>query len=967
MAFSLGNQEIGLPKVDRLIKERNYNEAILALVEYMEENPKDFEGAQKRIKKIIELREDYNAHAQSLLEVMVNEPTNDKKKLDMIASMENLEKNPNLASQRFIDDTKNAAQFTYFRALFEEVMQKSNNYIDSSSYILALETLNTGFIIYKDDFDLSNNPILVHEVNQYLESIQDIVFTISETFDLFSDSAHNVAFNVSTQNYGELYSSYEEFAHTFVSLVEVRNKIATFGWFFEDSFETLSLNDEYITDNSFLPFAYRLVLGRKNTERYEGFIGTFDSLINAHLDVLSSSFLTTIESLWNSIAFKNNIDVLESILVLTDYGSKVASLYEQVDTREFLWGQRNYLKEQSQFNLVKIAVQSQLDFIPQQQRVLQLHAELTQLPLPLTNTSSFRAETSTVVHEREQLIYNYEQVSVEIEQTENSIRIQGSSEPGSIPESIAFDVLEYKREIETEIKEKQNQLYQEIFSWYEASIRQDLLEDQEQYRYAVRLLEGIPSDNSLIVRYYPAESIASLTDLKKMIQTDILLAKKAVNHFAEVEKKIEAHSVIVQNINQIKESETELNRLDIDIGTVIAKANSRVLQANLAKQESELRYNQALASLKRNDFQIARDNLQRARDRAIQSLEFQESEEYRTETDEKLANLGNEITRIENEFVVKEVRTLITSGKNFYYQGNFDQAEQVLNQAKARWSVTNIEENAEVVSWLGIVNTALSMQTGRTLPITAPLYPQMSQLLNTASQLYNQGKDLINQGKRAQAIPVLTEAKEKLQQLKLVYPLNEEAGQLTLKIDQVIDPVAFNESFRQKITIIKANYKSEPQARYSELLDLYKLNPSYSGISALKDEVEIYLGIKIPPPDPKALARSTELTKAAKQIYDSNSRTMFQIAIDQLDEAIKLNPNNQDAVALKDRVQTAVGGQSLAVLSAEDEQRYQQAVLELQRGNKITASAIVEQLLQNSKTKNSSKIIDLKMRIDSQL
>ena len=74
-----GNQEIGLPKVDRLIKERNYNEAILELAAYMNENPEDFDGAQRRIKRIIDMRENYNKKAMELLLVLAEEPTNDKK------------------------------------------------------------------------------------------------------------------------------------------------------------------------------------------------------------------------------------------------------------------------------------------------------------------------------------------------------------------------------------------------------------------------------------------------------------------------------------------------------------------------------------------------------------------------------------------------------------------------------------------------------------------------------------------------------------------------------------------------------------------------------------------------------------------------------------------------------------------------------------------------------------------------
>jgi len=94
---------------------------------------------------------------------------------------------------------------------------------------------------------------------------------------------------------------------------------------------------------------------------------------------------------------------------------------------------------------------------------------------------------------------------------------------------------------------------------------------------------------------------------------------------------------------------------------------------------------------------------------------------------------------------------------------------------------------------------------------------------------------------------------------------------------------------------------------------------------------------------------------------------MFPAAVIQLDEAIKLNPENQQAINLKDRIQSSSGGQQVAVLSAKAEAQYMQAVAELQKGNKITAAAIVEQLLQDPKNRNSSKIQELKKRIDSQL
>ncbi|HON14452.1 MAG TPA: hypothetical protein PK897_10025, partial [Treponema sp.] len=87
----------------------------------------------------------------------------------------------------------------------------------------------------------------------------------------------------------------------------------------------------------------------------------------------------------------------------------------------------------------------------------------------------------------------------------------------------------------------------------------------------------------------------------------------------------------------------------------------------------------------------------------------------------------------------------------------------------------------------------------------------------------------------------------------------------------------------------------------------------------------------------------------------------------QLNEALKLNPNNEQAISLKDRIQTDVGGQATAVLSSAAEREYQRAVQELQNGNTIVALAIVEQLLQDPKNKNSTKLVELQKRIQSRL
>ena len=168
----------------------------------------------------------------------------------------------------------------------------------------------------------------------------------------------------------------------------------------------------------------------------------------------------------------------------------------------------------------------------------------------------------------------------------------------------------------------------------------------------------------------------------------------------------------------------------------------------LAKNEADLRYTQAEKALSSGDFATCRDYIEKARTKYNESLLYQESETLRNSSDEKLLALGDRIIRSENEIVVKEVRELKNRAKSAYYAGNFESAENILTQAKTRWAATNSELDPEIESLLSLVGTALSMKTGRTIAPTAPLYPEMSQLLNIANQYYNEGKILENVKKR---------------------------------------------------------------------------------------------------------------------------------------------------------------------------------------------------------------------------
>jgi len=384
-------------------------------------------------------------------------------------------------------------------------------------------------------------------------------------------------------------------------------------------------------------------------------------------------------------------------------------------------------------------------------------------------------------------------------------------------------------------------------------------------------------------------------------------------------------------------------------------------------RKGERLFREAQTAYQRKTFDVARDRLQRASDRFNNSLDVQESASLRQSWDNQLLALGQAISVAENEVVIAEVRNLVNNARVTYFAGNFQQAEDNLIRARNRWRITNPTENEEIIYWLGIVRGAMSARSGRVIPATAPLYPEMSQLLSTARKNYEEGVRFINAGSRAQGLAKFDEARRLTREVRLMFPVNQEAGILELRIEQFTDPDVFNASFEQRLRTAIAGTKQRSIESFADLQNLAEINPRYTGIRAILNQAEIDMGYRPPPPNPRDIARSRELTASASRILEENTTTLYEVALTQINEAIALNPENTDAARVKDRLLNRMSVPGAIVLSSQDEDEYQRAVRELQAGNNLVAMAVVERLMQNPRNRNITKLIELQRRIQSVL
>lgn len=983
--WSFGRKEARFAEIDAYIEQRDYSMALMLLQEYIIDHPNDFDTAQKRIQKIIESRALYSAKADELINVILNEPANDQKKLQMIAELEALEKNPSQSSVDFIKQTKAAAQFTYFRSLFDELMAKGSSEVSEGRYTDAVETFYSGLTLYQEDYfernygDDYTQPVIVQ-----LGILKQITAQFTTDYETLMNSYTALRTQLSTGTVSTVIDSFENFEKAFESFSLSQSSVNQAGLVFQNLFTQLSTEYKELTEASFLPFAYRFILGKTDSPT-TGIIASYNTQWDILIPSIKPLFTSFIKKTYNQSVIELNSlnlpltiekkNILQNSLsqtkALLDTAARVSSLYTlrenfegrgSTDTDQLFITDAQYLSELYDYFTVQLTTLQKITL--EHERFSSYTASL---PANSDNSSSYGQEVFSSAQQFLSLLQEADSVN------QNGISLSRKASPIWKSEFDALQTLTEKAE--TYVRSELQRTWTAFAVYTETYAVSTSAPYLDSFFQGQTLLNPSLSANpeTFETLTYPKESIPIFNTVLSTIDAQLasLQVKSGlITRSSEISNDVYNSELRSRN-STIQDLITRLSQIKAQSTAHIALANERIVLSERAKNEAVLRYNQALQALNADNFQSARENLQRSRTKYNESLSFQESSDLRSQSDKLLSDLGNDIARSENEVIVREVRQLKTDAKNAYYQGNFERAENLLTQAQSRWFTTNVEADTEITNLLSLVGTALSMKTGRVISTSAPLYPEMSQILSLAKQYFEQGKDLIAKGNKTQGIVILNEAKQKLRELQLVYPLNQEASLLTLRIDQVIDPDAFDALFEQKFTAAKADFRTadKRQTAYADLLDLYAINPRYRGLGDFIYQAEIELGIKIKPPDQKALTESVKLTREAAAVVNSSNRDEIALnaALVKLNTAIEKNPDNEEAMVLKDRIQTIIGGKASVVLSSESEALYQRAVQELQRGNTLQAAALVSQLLQKKENQNSSKIIDLKKKVDSLL
>jgi len=1020
---------MSLSKIDDLIDAKDYTSALKELAKYIDAKPDEFDDAQKRVKKILKYRNIYNNNAGKLVQKMGDENSSDDEKMDIILGMEKSEQNRGAEAVALTNDARRSVALQYYINRSNRIMKQCSDLVaegtgDSTKYgeavvvvrdclPPALKTADSDIIYYEgQEINVVYDKKLQDDVNACVKRINS--YNPGIAIDQCELAYKNFIAAVQEGSEIKTKEAFTVLQSRFNNLAVIRNKLLDEGKVLGELDKRaiqkqIDIQKERgleptVPDTTYITFGKWGVLGVGHDESRDingadtGMIGAIDAYWNTRVESMKNEIVLQIQNRFNNVALTFSDDDLFSysddslsvsernkIIAFADSGKNVQSLYGLLNdnplakytkfdvSMEFVKAfaanfrvaagnvkviadenRKDHSVKSGNFTEFKNSYFKSLNFYNSEEKVV----------------NAALADKGVAAEKERELAELNKPESKEKYRTTSGVQVEDVNISWNEAITVYDKILGKSAE---ECRNRQSVIWTEMARTYSGEA------DDRYAAYTLRFAEakktsGVDS-TSPVDKHHPSKVIAELTKLNNDITSTKTVLKGFLSTLDGGSQYREKDSLFDRSYVNIQNVITNMDLVTADSSKLIASCQDRVNQARIASREADNLYNKAVRdmtnAIKKQDndlFNSARENMNAARRRYNDSLTFEDDDELRSSSDAKLAQLDANINENQQKVIVARTRQLKTAARDSYYNGNFDDAERSLTQAKTMWAITNGDNlDRETEDLLAMVNRALTMKTGRTIPVTAPLYPEMSQILSVANQYYDQGAKLKKQGKDKEAEEILNQAKEKLRILQIVYPLNQDAALLTLKIDRLIDSQKFEKDFAQKVSqaIKDSKVESKQQQAYADLEDLYKINPKYPGIASTITELEYDLGIKTRPVTDTTLTRSKSLYSEALRIYNSarGDEKRLNEAVAKLDEAIRLNPKNSNAISLKDKISSESGGKATSVLSAEDESTYRQIIQVMNNGNLINALSMTEGLMKKGNNSRNKQLQDLRNRI----
>jgi tetratricopeptide (TPR) repeat protein len=988
--FARGQAAVDLSYADKLISEQKYNEAMSYLQKYMgvAQYSEYFDEAQKRIERIIRLQSERNKVTAELIDLIQKDPEGkDPKNAARIAvllqKLQLIEKYPNQTQKEYRQNLLSLMLFKVNQQKYEQIFSEGNRLLDAKESVKAAALFKSGFTLYRDEFNRQYEGTLIQSQTEKTVSDLNAAMDAWEAArKKFIESGDRLIAAAGRQAAG-YQSALSEEDPTIRSFLATRNEISRAGQNLENQFLVLKKATPTLTDASFLSFAYHFALGQSPGKTMDGLLGTvdrdwfglFSQLGKIDLKAQEADY-AKLESIVASAdpkaatAFPSTVAELRARAQQASRALAYRDLALAQDTDEYLKPFRAKLQADTATLKEKSA------FILDYAALVERESSLAALQSPKAESDAkvmetARLQSAAIRQGAEGILRDESSVSKSYADYlksggKDGVDLSGYGAYGERLRSRLGTRLASLQKDETRLAVAAATLeYSQIQATVE--ICQKNLDEAEKY------LAGAPSTdpdlNGLVLKY-PKQGIAVSAAAQGQASAGVKALDDILKKYAQLDD-------FVKNSDDYKAFQANASASREGFAQLLSKANSLTASATAQARDADaavLEAQQLLSEAKKyvaqSKYDQALDRIDRASARYGDALSIQWDAALNQESAKSITSLKDSITSSRQAKVVKDYRALITRGSDAYYQTNFDEAESAFTQAQTLWRTAYPDDDPEVLDWLARVRTAMSVNSGRTIPPTAPRYRDFSQLLSRAQEYYDKGSSFLTKGRKTEAINYLSNAGEIIKKIKDEFPLNQEASILSLKIEQLVDRDKFPQSFKQhyEAALVKLNPATPTSWNegYADLLDLRAINPGYRGLADEIVKAEYRLGIRIPPADPQRKKDSQKKVADARSLVEANNPSFLPTILSLLNDAIKLDPENSTAIRLKDQVQLGSarsGATDASALSSLDEKVYYSALEKYQNGEAQEARELLKPLANNPKYKNNSKVQKLWERL----
>ncbi len=978
--YAGGHREDRMPDVLALVEERQYNDAILLLTEIMRTNPDQFSEAQKLIQKISIVRSAYNDLYAQLIKVLdppAGEDIDKDKAYGIIKEMEGLDSNPNKAALAAFAQARESIVFAVNDRAYQILMDTAADQISKKEYIKAIETYLGGFTLHSDGFvekdygNIAEDQVEIYQ-NIILVAAGDFLNSYNRVLDA-SKIYSNIIKRGSVKEIESGYPAYSsimlEVSAYWKTLKGTAEKLDNLGF---------SIQREDESDIPYISTNRALTVGRSSLVKQEGIAGVLSYVWDNAQEPVAGIIISQLENVYIEAVNGYEASSFDNSRILFSDAGRLAVVVVNVLK---LRGDKLYLNNNLKIkdNGLEI-VQAELPDILYSQAVSKAVPVYTDLLLIAEelNSISKTVEASGSVEGIDEAISGLNIIQTDLNNNGKAIT-EFIDEQLLITDSVLN--LTKTKDSMVNLKNNLGILNKNIFTAKVRSEERKLTLEIEPVRFKIgNSIEAIHTSEAYVDGIEeiinglshkvkrPDRAEELLTRTKDELEAaDIALNRFIKNVKDAKDPAIKSSPSIIFQLNSAADLKSDIRLRKQEIDRLLSKAKVLNDEADDAYSFGILRLDEAYGKFDREDFDGARKKYYEAEALFLKSLEFREDVKVRNLLTGELAKLDSDITLSLNRKIITEVRRLINKGKDYYNLQEFIKAEQSLQQAQARYKVTNEENNQEVDNWLSKVSRALEATSGRNIAITDPLYSDIIAILNRAGEEFEKGITLLKSNRKTEAEAHFSEAIKNIELVKEPFPRNFKASVLYLKILEYTQAETFNSYFKSVYDTAISNISNNPKTADDDLLALYEINPDYPGIKTAIYRSGVSSGRIIPPPAQVDIKRAQDLYRQAKTIVDLDRRSQFPIALAYLEEAILINSDYDTAAILMDKIRTSTGGVSQVAMTTSDTQQLRYAESLYIEGRYLEANIIVNQLWVKPDNRKSSKLNDLKAKVEARL